>query len=343
MSYMIDSGIWSSVFAVPTSVVDDHIRMCSPNSLKVLLLMLRHPGVPVDTEWLSAQLHILPAEVTDALDHWIRAGIISDSDRPAVPVPARPALSMPVSVPAAAAPVVSEQKNAETGQRLVTISARPKLSQEDIAALSNANSTIGQLLQEAQLVLGAPLTPVESEILTALCSYYGLHPDVVLMLLQYCVSIGRKSMNFVEKTAASWIEQGITTHEQVEQEIVRLTRDNENETKIVKAFQIHGRGLTSKEKEYVARWFALGLDEKLLFLACERSVENTGKTSFAYADKLLISWKSKGISTIKAALDDMKGGTSRPSGTPNKSAQTGGDSSIDMSKLHEMLHREFRD
>ena len=33
MSYLIDSGIWSSVFAVPTAVVDDHIKMCSPLSL----------------------------------------------------------------------------------------------------------------------------------------------------------------------------------------------------------------------------------------------------------------------------------------------------------------------
>lgn len=344
MSYMIDSGIWSSVFAVPASVVDDHIRMCSPLSLKILLVMLRHPGVPVDAGWLSAQLNISPADITDALGYWIGAGIVSDSNRPAVPAPARPEPSAQAPAPAASAPaVVSERKNTETGQKLVTISSRPKISREDIAELSSANPTIGQLLQEAQQVLGAPLTPVESEILTALCSYYGLHPDVVLMLLQYCVSIGHKSMNFVEKTAASWIELGITTHEQVEQEIVRLTRDNENESKIVRAFQLYGRGLTSKEKEYVARWFALGLDEKILFLACERSVENTGKASFAYADKLLTSWKSKGISTIKAALDDLNAGASRSSAAQNKSARTGGDSSIDMSRLHEMLHSEFRD
>ena len=254
MSYMIDSGIWSSVFAVPASVVDDHIRMCSPLSLKILLVMLRHPGVPVDAGWLSAQLNISPADITDALGYWIGAGIVSDSNRPAVPAPARPEPSAQAPAPAASAPaVVSERKNTETGQKLVTISSRPKISREDIAELSSANPTIGQLLQEAQQVLGAPLTPVESEILTALCSYYGLHPDVVLMLLQYCVSIGHKSMNFVEKTAASWIELGITTHEQVEQEIVRLTRDNENESKIVRAFQLYGRGLTSKEKEYVVR------------------------------------------------------------------------------------------
>ena len=46
---------------------------------------------------------------------------------------------------------------------------------------------------------------------------------------------------------------------------------------------------------------------------------------------------------IKAALDDLNAGTSRSSAAQNKSARTGGDSSIDMSRLHEMLHSEFRD
>lgn len=125
MSYMIDSGIWSSVFAVPASVVDDHIRMCSPLSLKILLVMLRHPGVPVDAGWLSAQLNISPADITDALGYWIGAGIVSDSNRPAAPAPARPEPSAQAPAPAASAPaVVSERKNTETGQKLVTISSQ---------------------------------------------------------------------------------------------------------------------------------------------------------------------------------------------------------------------------
>ena len=46
---------------------------------------------------------------------------------------------------------------------------------------------------------------------------------------------------------------------------------------------------------------------------------------------------------LQAALDDLNAGTSRSSAAQNKSARTGGDSSIDMSRLHEMLHSEFRD
>ena len=163
------------------------------------------------------------------------------------------------------------------------------------------------------------------------------------MLLQYCVESGHRGMNYLEKTAAAWMEKGISTHEQVEREIVRLTRSSENEKKVVKAFGIYSRSLTSKERSCVERWFSLGLDEKLIFLACERAVENTGKVSFAYADKILSSWKTKGITTVKAAVEDLSAGAARRAGPQNKSAQTGRDSSLDMDKLHALLHRQADD
>ena len=342
MAYLIDSGIWSSVFAVPSAIVDKHIKMCSPLSLKVLLVMLRYPGKPVDAQWLSGQLNMAPADISDALGYWIGAGIVSDS-----------ALSAQMSEPqglalvpqknAAAEPVVTETKNEATGQKIITIASRPKITREDVIQIAQKDHSIAQLLQEAQSILGAPLTPVESEILVALCSYYGMRSDVVMMLLQYCVSIGHKSMSYVEKTAANWLDRGIISHEQVESEILRLTAENENERKIFKAFGLYNRGLTPKEKDYIPRWFSLGLDEVLIFLACERAVENTGKVSFAYADKILTSWKSKGIATIKAATEDLNSFARQPELKQNKSAQTGGDSSLDMDKIRQLLHQPFHE
>lgn len=336
MAYLIDSGIWSSVFAVPTAVVDDHIKMCSPLSLKILLLMLRHSGVPADIQWLSERLCIPAGDIADAINYWIGAGIVRESGEAVEHTPPRAA------APVLPAPSVKE-KVAVDGRKVVTISARQKISRADIAEMERANSAIGELLREAQSILGAPLTPVESEILVALHSYYGLDTGAVLMLLQYCVESGHRSMNYLERTAAAWMEKGISTHEQVEQEIVRLTRNSENEKKVVKAFGIYSRSLTSKEREYVEKWFSLGLDEKLIFLACERAVENTGKVSFAYADKILVSWKTKGITTVKAAVEDLGAGAARRGAPQNKSAQTGRDSSIDMDKLHALLHRQADD
>lgn len=339
MSYIIDSGIWGSVFAVPSVVVDEHIKMCSPLSLKILLVMLRHSGAPVDAKWLSERLNISPADISDALGYWVGAGVVQDSERPVERVASAAVLT--ASPPAETAPPADEPEL--SAERVITLPPRAKIGPDKIAALSKTDSTITQLLTEAQSVMGAPLNPVESESLVALCSYYGMRSDAVLMLLQYCVLIGHKSMSYVEKTAAAWLEKGISSHEQIEAEILRLMQSNENEKKIIKAFGLYNRGMTPREREFVAAWFALGLDERLIFLACERAAENTGKVSFAYADKILASWKAKGISTVKAAIDELTNG--RPAAAPppqNKSARTGGDSSLDMDKIHEMLHRGYK-
>ena len=180
MAYQVNAGIWSSVFAVPTAVVDEHIKMCSPLSLKVLLLLLRHSGAPLDVQWLSDQLHIPPADISDALGYWIGVGIVTEGDAaPAIPA-AAPQAAMPQMPAMPPTPAIPEPVRTETqtpsGQKLITISARPKISREDIAEMVKSNTSIGQLLREAQTVLGAPLTPVESEILAALCSYYDMQP-----------------------------------------------------------------------------------------------------------------------------------------------------------------------
>ena len=341
MAYIVDNGIWSSVFAVPSAIVDQHIKICSRLCLQVLLLMLRYPGQPVDEAWLAQHLSKDPADISDALHYWINAGIIFDTDRPAIHcAPAREESSAAFEKTPSAAPVTQETLSA-SGQKIVTVSARPKITRSDIAQMSQDNPAISQLLIEAQSVIGSPLTPVESEILVAIVSYYGMEIDVLLMLLQFCVSIGKASMNYVEKAAASWLEKGINTHELAELEITRLTRNNQQEKIVIEAFGLYNRSMTPKEKELVNKWFDhLGLSESLITLACQRSMENTGKISFAYADKILTSWSEKGIKTPAQAIEELNSAPGKKNNAGlNKSAQTGKYSSLDADELDKLLHQ----
>ena len=44
MKFSINLGMWNSVFAVPTQVVDQHLKLAGGVHLKVLLWLLRHAG-----------------------------------------------------------------------------------------------------------------------------------------------------------------------------------------------------------------------------------------------------------------------------------------------------------
>ncbi|MFR9188939.1 MAG: DnaD domain protein [Anaerotruncus massiliensis (ex Togo et al. 2019)] len=78
--------------------------------------------------------------------------------------------------------------------------------------------------------------------------------------------------------------------------------------------------MTSKERGYVERWFSLGLDEKLIFLACEQAVENR-KVSFAYADKILSSLEDE----RDRDRQGCGGGPFRGLGAPRATQKVGAD------------------
>ncbi len=50
MSFSINLGNWNSVFAVPSAVVDEHIKLAGSAQLKVLLWVLRHAGEEFSAE-----------------------------------------------------------------------------------------------------------------------------------------------------------------------------------------------------------------------------------------------------------------------------------------------------
>ena len=49
----------------------------------------------------------------------------------------------------------------------------------------------------------------------------------------------------------------------------------------------------------------------LIFYAYEKTVDNTGKLSFSYMNKILTSWKDKGITTLAAAKSDSEKKTAK--------------------------------
>lgn len=142
------------------------------------------------------------------------------------------------------------------------------------------------------------------QCLTALYAYYGLSPEFILTVMGYCKSIDKLSMRYVEKTAASWQEKGIDTVPEAERYIDYLSRRHSNEGQVGQAFRHHDRSLTTREKEMIASWYGeLGYGIDVIRLAYERAVENTGKLSFAYINKVLQNWHREGVRTAADAAN----------------------------------------
>ena len=85
MSYQINLGQWKSVFAVPSSVVDQHIKIASEAQLKVLLYLLRRSDDENSAEQIGEALRLSAEEVQNAVDFWIERDLLTKQDNTLVP------------------------------------------------------------------------------------------------------------------------------------------------------------------------------------------------------------------------------------------------------------------
>lgn len=329
MDYHIDFGIWGGIFAVPTALADQHLKLCGESQLKVLLLALRDAPNPVDVQYIGKRLGLTPTAVCDALDYWQQAGVFNQSE---APVPENSPVATEAPRRGAAPKTVTEVENGVGEQQITTIHSRGRLTPSQINQLSLTDASIPWLLEELQNRLARPLSPAESETVIYLYTYLHLTPDYLLMAVEYCKCVGKSNMRYIEKLVTGWVDQGVDTHDKAEQHIRDLTRRASDEGLIRTLFGISDRELSSKEKGYINQWFReYGFDTEVIKLAYERTVDNTGKVAFPYLHKILAQWHSQGIHTAADAQREIQSrqGTKRDAENP----------SFDVGDIERMMQR----
>lgn len=335
-SYHIDFGIWGSIFPVPCAIADRHLKLCTGRQLKVLLLALREGVSPVDLSSIAKRLSITREEAADCLDYWQAAGVFAVGSGAPAPVPVAEA-DRPDPAPTretAKEPAPLREERTVKGQRITTVHSRAKLTPSQQNRLIREDPEIPQLLGLLQEILSRPLTPYETEGFLYLYSGLRLSASFLLMAVQYSRDQGKDSIRQIEKLVTGWVERGIDSHDRAEEEIKRLARQRENEGKVRELFGIRDRNLSSKEKDCIEHWFTdLGYDTELIGLAYDRTVDNTGKISFPYLNKILNRWHEKGVRTSAQALAEMESG---PKKRPRKdAAQT--ESSYDLEEIRKLM------
>ncbi|MFV0497729.1 MAG: DnaD domain protein [Candidatus Fimivivens sp.] len=306
MAYALNPILWRRMFPIPSQVIEHHIKLCSGVSLKCLLLFLHAPDDCCDAQCISAKLGISAAEVSDALNYWLENGILQQEEETCAPTPTK------AKTPQKLKPAPSAKTGLTTITALPTTNAtsgsRPHFPREESVALIEHDRTLQGLVHELQSILGKPLTSADFDVLLALYSFYGLTAHYILTLVHYCVTIGKSSMGYAEKVAASWVADGIDDGA-LDHHIDILMHRRTNEGKLKNAFGINDRSLTQREKDYIASWCdTLGMDIDTIRYAYEITVERTGKLAFGYLNKILHSWHEKDITTVAQAKIESNSG-----------------------------------
>lgn len=276
-------------FFVPQCAAED-LSNLSAAEMRVLLFALSRPSREASPEDVSGALGISLSDASDILDMWVRRGALENGSQPS------PAESTAAETPDSPEPVPPK------------IAKGPvmKPSMDEVRSIIKGDSDIRAVLDESEKLLGITFTKNDTADLVYFIHWYGMPPEVLLMVIQYCAEHGRRSMHYIKKMASEWVDSEIDSLEKAEARIRAIEEAASWEGTVKKTLEIRDRNLVPKEKEFCEAWRKMGLSPELIRAAYEKTIEQTGKLAFAYMNKILVSWQQKGIDTPEKAAAETK-------------------------------------
>lgn len=207
-----------------------------------------------------------------------------------------------------------------------------KPSREEVIKRGGESEEIAFLLREAQMKFGRGLRANESSTLVWLHDDEGMNTAVILMLIEFAKSGDRCNIGYIEKTALSWINDGVTTLSEAEEKICQI-HAGRSAWKLVSGAMGIDRRPSDKELITARRWVDEWCFAKdMLRAAYNKCVDSTGKFSMHYINKILEGWHKNGLKT----LDDVENSDVKKEKKPKDSSFAG----YDLSKVEEMLQNE---
>ena len=303
-------------FAVPDSVVDEHLKLAKETHLKVLLWILRHG----EAEGLEALAHWLgrpEGDLVDAVQFWIDRGLLSINDNKLSNNDNKPAQELSINdnslsaVPAAAPEPPPPPAHPSASQILTRVAENPDLR---------------RLFQEADRILGRTIGYEGQCALLMLHNTDGLPVEVIYMLLQYCAEAGKTNNGYIEAAGRDWGRREIDSIEKAGEQIAALKENLALWNELRRLAGLHAPRPTAAQGEHLRRWRAMGYGMDMVFAAYEEMAEHTGKLSFSYMNKVLETWHGAGIKTpaeAAAAKERFRSEKNKPEKPAAKNAKQG--------------------
>ncbi len=266
--------------AVPKQLAEEVFPKTNAVFIKIYIhiLMLLANRESIDFGKIADELQLLESDVMQAVRYWENIGAIEVLDGAA-------------------------EEKAEPEYQGNSEADEPKEYElSEITRSAENNKKLSEMLQLAEEVLGRTLSTAEMKSLYWFYDSLGFSPEVILMLLEYCVSIGKKSMSYIERVASGWHKRGINSIEAVEKFLREDEMKKNYMNNLKNLFGIRDRNLTGIEEDYLSKWHdKLDMSEEMIALAYEYCVLRINKISFPYMDKIIQEWDKKNIRTIDAA------------------------------------------
>ena len=155
----------------------------------------------------------------------------------------------------------------------------------------------GNLLYQTEIYFGKPLTQSDLQALLYIYEELKFSPDLLEYLVEYCVSIGKKSCRYIEAVAIEWYKNGINT---VDDAKIASKNYNSIYVSVLKQLGIPNRVPTPAETKYIDTWYnTFSFSKNIIVEACRRAIlANPQSPTFGYVNGILENWHKNNVHTL---------------------------------------------
>lgn len=341
----IDMGIYSGIFAVPTCVVDRYLKLADESALKVLLILLRYSDQDIDVGKISEKSGLSDVDVIDSLKFWIDQGLIDKGKSNAIlhnRTYENNSVIIPIdnvkhdnlkmdnkpesqtnsnensvisekSVPVKSFAEPQKENNINTNKVKHTVSNVVVItkslqypSYQDAVQRMTECSDIACLVSETIRILNSHNSSAIVRGMAAVHDMTDISNHSIIMIVSYCKSVGMHNIDQIVEMCMEYHNKS-DLYDSIDEFLATKTVAHRNENAVRSVFGIGRRAFTPTESEFINNWFfELGFTIDFIKIAYVKSIDTIHELSFQYINKILVSWKEKGITTLEAAEQDKK-------------------------------------
>lgn len=167
--------------------------------VKIYLLMLKHNisgELGISSTILASALNLLESDIINALNYWNDQGVLKLTK-------------------------IDTMGNFDV--EFLDLIEEPVNTKKEVDLLEALDSTSTKdMLKDIETLLARPLSPNEMSIYLNWQKEFGFSSELILILMEYCISKGKSDPRYIEKVALAWHDQKITNVEQAQNLIKKL-------------------------------------------------------------------------------------------------------------------------
>ncbi|MBP2023475.1 DnaD/phage-associated family protein [Clostridium punense] len=162
------------------------------------------------------------------------------------------------------------------------------------------NSSVKGMLQDIEKLIGRPLSPKEMTSYLGWQKDFNFSPELILLLIQYCVSKGKNDYRYIEKIAMAWHDSNIKDIEGAQSFIKRHEDKWIKIRKILTYLGIKNADIMKPQEEILEKWLSVyKFPIDVIYKACDICFERLNRADFKYIDGILNSWFKDNIKSLE--------------------------------------------